>query len=100
MSQQAISAAPSQAATQVEPDIPPLSSRAAIVAAAVVVGALAKVAFLYWHAPYDKSEVVPYNTFLGIRRGWYISHYFGGTAMGLGFIALAIIAALIRGRLS
>ncbi|GAC1610804.1 MAG: hypothetical protein NVS3B26_19650 [Mycobacteriales bacterium] len=71
------------------------TSRAAIVAAAVLVGAVGKVAFLYWHTPYDKGAVVPYDTFRSIRDGWYISHYFGGTVMGLGFIALALAACLL-----
>lgn len=70
-------------------------SRAAIVACAVLVGAIAKVWFLYWHASYGKSEVVPYDTFLPIRKGWYVSHYFGGTLMGLGFIGLALAACLL-----
>ncbi len=95
MSQQAISRARSDAATEGRPSRPEHSSRVAIVAVAVAVGAIAKVAFLYWHAPYDKSEVVPYDTFLGIRDGWYVSHYFGGTAMGLGFIGLALAACLL-----
>lgn len=42
-------------------------SRAAIIAAAVVTGAVGKVWFLAWHPPYGKDEVVPYDALLGIR---------------------------------
>ncbi|GAC1608953.1 MAG: hypothetical protein NVS3B26_08040 [Mycobacteriales bacterium] len=70
-------------------------ARAAVIAVAALVGAVAKVVFLYWHRSYDKSEVVPYDTFLRIRQGWYVSHYFGGTVMGLGYIALAVAACLL-----
>lgn len=95
MSQQAITMVASDGIAEGRSGTSMISSRAAIVAATVVIGAVAKVAFLYWHAPYDKSEVVPYDTFLSIRHGWYVSHYFGGTAMGLGFIALALAACLL-----
>jgi hypothetical protein len=69
--------------------------RAAAVAVSTVLGAVAFTAFLVWHAPYERDEVVPYNTMLDIREGWWASHYLGGAAMGLGLVALALAACLL-----
>jgi hypothetical protein len=69
--------------------------RAALVAVATVLGAVAFTAFMVWHAPYERDEVVPYDTMLDIREGWWSSHYLGGTAMGLGFVALALATCLL-----
>jgi hypothetical protein len=66
-----------------------------LIVIAIVVGTIGKLWHLVWHAPYGKDEVVPYKTFLGIRDGWYLSHYFGGTLMGLGFIGLALAACVL-----
>ena len=71
------------------------SLQAAIIAGAVFAGAIGKVWFLRWHAPYGKDEVIPYDAFRHIRDGWYVSHYFGGTLMGLGFIGVALAACLL-----
>ncbi len=70
-------------------------ARAAVIAVGTILGAVAFVGFLMWHAPYEPGEVVPYEQMLRVRDGWWFSHYFGGTAMGLGFVALALAAALV-----
>jgi hypothetical protein len=74
------------------------SGRATTVAVAMVLGILAKTAFLVWHAPYDKDEVVPYAKVLEVRDAWWFSHYVGGPAMGLGFVVLGLGAAMLLRR--
>ena len=69
--------------------------RGGMITAATALGAFAFVAFLIWHAPYERDEVVPYDTVLSVRDGWYASHYFGGAALGIGLIAFAIASWLL-----
>jgi len=74
------------------------SGRVTTVAVAMVLGVLAKTAFLVWHAPYDKDEVVPYDKVLEVRDAWWFSHYLGGPAMGLGFVVFGLGAAMLLRR--
>lgn len=70
----------------------------AAIAVAVLAGAVGKVVFLGWHAPFDKDETVPYGEFLPLRDAWWAVHFFAGAAMALGFIALAVAACLLARR--
>jgi hypothetical protein len=73
-------------------------SRVLAVAVVTVLGVCARVAFLIWHAPYDKDEIVSYADMLDVREGWFFSHYYGGTAMALGFAGFGIaLCLLVRG---
>ena len=70
-------------------------ARAGMITAVTALGAIAFVAFLIWHAPYDRDEVVPYEEVLSVRDGWYASHYFGGAALGIGLVAFAAASWLL-----
>lgn len=82
--------------TQHEPQgVSILGSRALAVAVLITLGVGARVAFLIWHASYDKDEVVPYGDMLDIRNGWFVSHYYGGTAMAIGFGLFGVALCLL-----
>jgi hypothetical protein len=77
-----------------------LRLRPALLAAATVFAAVSQLAFFVLHREHERDETLPYAVIHAIRTQWWVTHYFVGTAMALGFgmVGLAIAALVHHGR--
>ena len=65
-------------------------SRAILTLVGSVLGAVGYVLFLYLHASWERSEMVPYAEMVEHRDTWLTAHYWLGPLAGLGFVVLGL----------
>jgi hypothetical protein len=74
--------------------------RSVLLAAACVFAAVSQTAFFVMHHAHERDEVLSYDAIRGMRTQWWVTHYFVGTAMAVGFgmAGLAMAYLVRRGR--